>query len=474
MKKFFRYLSLISFVTANNLLFAQGNVGIGTSIPAEKLDVNGAMIVTGAGVAATPIPGTIRWNSTGGYHEGRTSSGTWIKLQNDETVNTGDFTALLSTCVSPVTLGTFEASNPSTGYYLGTSPDNWSSSPFNTWWGGDRTQLLYRASELSAAGLCSGSITMIGFVINAPGVYSMANLNIYMKNSSTTSLTAYETGLTNVYSTSSFTAVVGNNDFTLSTPFNWDGTSNLVVEICWNNNIVAILSSCIVQIDQGYSFNTSLGYYADITPGICSSTTVYTTTSRPVTRIGGPVGTPTSGIDNYYQFNDPWRVGNPVLYYGADHHGPGTVTAEAIYDDNSLVSDYVFDNYFDGKIKEEDKKTSEDYQHRSLEELEKFVSTYRHLPTIPGRDAWEAKGTFSVGELLTDIWVSAEEQALYIKELDEEARALESLLRENKNLIHERLNKATEKIRSNPYLSTETKVKKISEIEESIRLLEKF
>ncbi len=450
------------------IVFAQGNVGIGTSTPQEKLDINGAIIIRGSGAAATPVPGTIRWNSTSGYHEGRTSTPAYIKIENSESSNNGDYTAY-SGCTSPVTVGVFEGSNPATGYGM----PNYLASPFNTWWGGDRTQLLYRASELTAAGLCSGNITMVGFIVIAPGVYTIANLEIKMKNTATTSLTGYETGLTSVYTTASYTLLAGNNDYTLASPFYWDGTSNLCVEVCWNNNILAILSGCVVQLDNGYAYNSAYGYFADLTPTICTGAfSPQASTSRPVTRFGTTGAIAVTGVDTYYKFTDALVVGNPTLFYGATNHGPGSVTAESVYDDNSLLSDFVFDEYFDGKVKEEDMTNCYTYRHLTLNELKKFLADYRHLPSIPGRDEWNENGKLSLGELLTALWVSAEDQAIYLKEIHDQSESLEKQIRDHKDLIIDRLKKGIELINSDTHISAITKEKKIAEIEFMITNLE--
>ncbi len=465
--KLFQYIVCIYILILPVLLNAQGNVGIGTSTPLEKLDVNGAIIITGGGVAATPIPGTIRWNVAEGWHEGRTSLPAYVKLENSEIAAVDDYTAY-SGCTSPVTLGVFEASNPATGYGM----PSYLASPFNTWWGGDRTQLLYRASELSAAGLCAGNINMVGFITVAPGAYTLASLEIKLKNTATNTLTTYETGLTSYYTSGLYTLVAGNNDFNLAVPFVWDGTSNVCIEVCWNNNILALATGCIVQLDNGYGYNTAYGYYADLTPTICSGAfTPQASTSRPVTRFGSSGALITTGVDTYYTFNDAIVVGNPLLFYGADNRGPGTVTAESVYDDNSLLSDYVFDEYFDKEVKETDLENCEEYRHLSIAELEEFVSLYRHLPNIAGRDEWEQNGSFSLGELLTDLWISAEDQALYIKEIYERSELIEQQLINNRTLLIKKLNEGILLINEDIYLSAVTKQKKINEIETMITKL---
>jgi len=450
------------------LLFAQGSVGIGTSTPQEKLDVNGAIIVSGSAVAATPVPGTIQWNTVAQYHEGRTSAPAFIKMENDEIQAVADYTAF-SGCTSPVTLGVFEASNPATGYGM----PNYLASPFNSWWGGDRTQLLYRASELTAAGLCAGNITMVGFAVVAPGSYLLNSFTLKVKNTATTTLTAYEAGLTTYYSAATVTLIAGNNDFNLATPFVWDGTSNICLEICWNNNIVAILTGAIVQLDNGYAYNTAYGYFADVTPTVCTGAfSPQPSTTRPVTRFGSTGALTTTGIDTFYTFDDAIVVGNPLLFYGADFKGPGTVTAESVYDDNSLLSDFVFDEYFDGAVQQQDLDNCDDYRYLTLTELEEFVSIYRHLPNIPGRDEWKEKGGFSLGELLTDILISVEDQALYIKEIHEQSAAIELQIINNKSLIINKLQEGIILIKNDEYISSITKLKKIAEMQQMITKLE--
>ncbi len=43
--------------------------------------------------------------------------------------------------------------------------------------------------------------------------------------------------MTTVKSYSSFTSVAGWNDFNFDTPYIWDGTSNLVIEFCYDNAV---------------------------------------------------------------------------------------------------------------------------------------------------------------------------------------------------------------------------------------------
>ena len=97
----------------------------------------------------------------------------------------------------------------------------------------------------------------------------------------------------------------------------------------------------------------------------------------------------------------------------------GSINAEAVYDDNSALSDYVFDWYYDGRVREEDQELHGSYRMMSLEETIAFIEKERHLPSMIGREEWEEQGTASLGTLVGDLWETVETQAIYIAELNE-------------------------------------------------------
>jgi trimeric autotransporter adhesin len=102
-----------------------------------------------------------------------------------------------------------------------------------------RSQYLYRADELTAAGITAGTITNLAFnVISKASTIPFSSLNISLKNTSVTDMAAgFETGLTPVFTSPSYTTTVGTNTFIFNqNSFAWDGVSNIVVEICFNNS----------------------------------------------------------------------------------------------------------------------------------------------------------------------------------------------------------------------------------------------
>lgn len=161
-------------------------------------------------------------------------------------------------------------------------------SPFYHLWGGLKSQFLIRASELQAAGISQGSINSLGFEVVAPGTtYNDFNLSIGTTANNVLT-TAFESGLTNVYSNAAYTLNAGTNTITFNTPFVWDGISNIVVEFCWSNNNTGGTSATVKYDNTSY---VSEAYYrADNQPAntLCAQTTATTTQSkRPMFIING-------------------------------------------------------------------------------------------------------------------------------------------------------------------------------------------
>lgn len=110
--------------------------------------------------------------------------------------------------------------------------------PFYTYYDDARTQMLYTAPEILATGVASGNVTRIGFEVTSASSQVMNGFNVRMQNYSGTSLSSYVTsGFTTVYSPTSGYTVPGTGwqYIDLTTPFQWNETSSLLIEICFNN-----------------------------------------------------------------------------------------------------------------------------------------------------------------------------------------------------------------------------------------------
>lgn len=419
MRRFFTCFIVSSTVfILSSRASAQGYVGIGTTTPAEKLDVNGAMIIRGDATMATPVAGTIRWNSTDGMHDGRTGISTWRRLENNYSLVSGTY----------YTTGCGAALTTSVGGGVTTSGGSYDT-PFSTSLSDKRTQYLYTASELISLGYCAGNISAVGFSIVTLGTSTINNFTIKLKNSASTSFTGttWETGVTTCFGPSTVTLAVGTNTFTLGTAFYWDGTSSLLVEICYDNSPTIGTNSTVQVLNTGVAKNRY--YYATLAllSGCTTASALGTQLNRPNIILTGVTVGPSPTTTNYIQCNYPWVVGSPTIPAPYVHHGPGSVTGKAIYDDNVLLSDYVFDKYYDGTVSPEDAAKYADYKMASLNEMSEYIARYRHLPTIDGRDDWMKNGQFSAGELSTQLWETAETQALYIIELKKRIDALKTI-----------------------------------------------
>lgn len=100
-----------------------------------------------------------------------------------------------------------------------------------------KSQYLLTATELTAAGLTAGDIT--GLRLNILGGSSLAEyFRIRVKSTTSTSLDLTNvdlTGFTEVYY-QNYTAAVGTEQFQFYAPFNWDGTSNVIVEFTFTGD----------------------------------------------------------------------------------------------------------------------------------------------------------------------------------------------------------------------------------------------
>ena len=163
-------------------------------------------------------------------------------------------------------LGTGIIENTSTSY----------PTPYGNFYKGARHQFLFLASELSAAGLTAGNITSLAFNVtnlNTSGPY--LNFNIAVATTALTSITAFQTtGFSTYFSSPSYTPTLGTNTHILSTPYIWDGVSNIIIESCYNNNPLAYTNNVSVM-QSSTPFVSSVWYNSDTDPTLCATSTAF-------------------------------------------------------------------------------------------------------------------------------------------------------------------------------------------------------
>ncbi|MFM7773638.1 MAG: hypothetical protein ACKO9V_02180, partial [Candidatus Kapaibacterium sp.] len=176
--------------------------------------------------------------------------------------------------------------------------------PYGRFYGGMRTYFLVRATELQAAGFTgAGDITELGFYVTAlNGGDASPNFRISLKNTTLTVVpTAEEAGMTLVFGPQTYSPTVGTNAHALTSPFRWDGTSNLLIEICHHNT-----SGCAYTYNASVRLNPAVGFAAsswslnDCATGCNASQFSFfsSTTQRPVLYVKANLGGIISSFPN--------------------------------------------------------------------------------------------------------------------------------------------------------------------------------
>lgn len=201
-----------------------------------------------------------------------------------------------------------------------------------------RFAYLYTATEMTNAGMSAGLIHGISFNVGSVnGATAPANYVLKMDGVSATSLasTSWSGATTVRFTSSTYTPVAGWNWMPFSTPFNWNGTDNVAIEICYespglgagnagvyyssgSNNYAA---SGTATVSASYCGNPSpTGSNTSYKPNIrftrlapCGGSSIYAGTLTPsgtvtTTCPGTPVTIYSSGYDNGLGISLTWQT----------------------------------------------------------------------------------------------------------------------------------------------------------------------
>ncbi len=196
-----------------------------------------------------------------------------------------------NTCSSPSTLSTIGAQ---TGQNTTTT---WPA-PYGNWYRNAKHQFLFTAAELNAMGFMGGKITALSWdVTQINGTTGYTGYTISMTCTQTQSLTTWESGLTQVYYSANYNVVLGTNTHVLDNAYEWDGISNLVVEICYNNLGQNYTQNSITPWTT--AFNSSYYFYSDGTPACPYTTSGTSSLNRPITKFDWCPTIPDPNAFNY-------------------------------------------------------------------------------------------------------------------------------------------------------------------------------
>ncbi len=177
-----------------------------------------------------------------------------------------------------------------------------SATPYNAHFVEHRIQILYTASELNALGFLSGKITEIAFnVLYQNCIIPYTGFTIKMGCTLTDSfplfLNQFEPNLAQVYHIAGYQTIEGWNSHTLDNAYEWDGFSNLLVEVCYDNvatvatdfvkqtlmpNRMTLIRSSFGSSAYGCTLSNPTGYF-----------------ERPNIRITHCSGSPNPNTNNY-------------------------------------------------------------------------------------------------------------------------------------------------------------------------------
>ena len=168
-----------------------------------------------------------------------------------------------------ITIGSSSSTNTNTGY----------PAPYGNWYFGAKHQMLILASELGAQGMTAGEISSLAFNVATNEGIPLTDFTIKIKNTPSLTVTpTFETGLTTIYGPQTYTESSGWNIHNFSSPFYWNGTSNLLIETCFNSTTFTGNAEMYMS-STGFE-STSVIFQDD--SGVCSSGNAFNTfTERP-------------------------------------------------------------------------------------------------------------------------------------------------------------------------------------------------
>ncbi|MBX7243039.1 MAG: T9SS type A sorting domain-containing protein [Bacteroidia bacterium] len=153
--------------------------------------------------------------------------------------------------------------------------------PYGHFYWGAKHQMLITAAELTAAGFSAGQdlTGMAFFVTNTNGTAALVNYEVKLGHTAATALTTtfLNPTMTSVFSTPSYAPVVGANVHTFTAPFAWNGSSNLLVETCFNNTGSFTSNCSMLQTATAFASSSWLNQDA---AGVCAALSGFSTANQ--------------------------------------------------------------------------------------------------------------------------------------------------------------------------------------------------
>ena len=209
-------------------------------------------------------------------------------------------TYFIKSIISLIFLFSINYTTAQNTYIIGAGTMN-SIYPFNTQETDSRTQIIYTASELHAAGSYGGAISKIAFNVSYISHHTMNGLTIKIQEVGQGALSSFiNTGWTTIFSSNYALENLGWNSFTLTSPFHWNGISNLLIQICYDNDAQNFSTSVKSTIEsnnkvwiafQGYGSGCTLtnGFGLANRPNLKFTITPFSSNDMAAAQIVSPI-----------------------------------------------------------------------------------------------------------------------------------------------------------------------------------------
>ena len=147
-----------------------------------------------------------------------------------------------------------------------------------------RQQYLYLASEMRAAGIKAGIIQGLSFNVKKMGSQGQfANYRIKLKCTNQTVLSNWVNGTVQVMNPKSVSVQPGWNYHPFDFQYDWDGQSNLVVEVCWSNGSSSGDNSEVYYTQT--AFNSCMAFISNANACSASNLSLISNRNRPNIKI---------------------------------------------------------------------------------------------------------------------------------------------------------------------------------------------
>ncbi len=198
---------------------------------------------------------------------------------------------------------------------------------YGNWYRNTRHQILYTAAELQAAGVVPGKISSIAFNISAiSGTTTYPDFSIKMKCTTATDLSSLpfdQIGLNQVFYAASINVNVGWNTYLFPTAYEWDGSSNILIDVC-NSQTTAYSNNS--QSPYTITPFVSVRYYnSDPTVACPIASAISSSSNRPNIQFGNCTSTanpnsfsyswlPTTGLNNPSIQSPTANLNSSIMY----------------------------------------------------------------------------------------------------------------------------------------------------------------